>query len=133
MIYYNSKVELVRQLYDKSLDILIQRGIYPFSGSGKDFIDLLDYRVQEAISNGELPQQNQEFLQLTAFAPSIQAWEDSLLALVNQMAEDAVQANETELHEYSLGRAIRKLCPLYPFLREPCANYSYLMGYNDSN
>ena len=131
MIYYNSKFELVRQLYDTFVDTLVTKGVYPYSGSGTDFLQMLNYSVTAALASGELPVSHQSAMNVPAANLQVQKYQDSIIALANQMAFDVIQVNSDELHEWSLGKAIRSLCPLWPFLKEPCANYGYLTGYNN--
>jgi hypothetical protein len=126
MLYYGSKFELVRQLFDLFVNTLVGQQVYPYSGSGHEVLQFLDQHISTAISEGLLPATYLSFD--SDQDTTINAYQNSIIALADQMAVDAKQFNpiDPQMHEWSLGRAIRKLCPLFPFLRQQCDQYNYL-------
>lgn len=119
MDYKNSQ-ELTSKLYQTFLDKMQERSIYALSGSGTDVIPFIADSVTATILNNEIPGEFNLASGSPDIAKKVQLVVDNVIKLANQMADDAIAANSTELHEWSLDKAKRRLCPLWPFLKEPC-------------
>lgn len=115
MIRYENQRELTAILYRSFLDIVSDKGIYPLSGSGIDVIHLLESSVIGAVARGEVPMKNYDILDHNGSLAKLQQLQDNVVLLAKQMAADVADQRSFELHEWSLSRAMNKLCPLYPF------------------
>jgi len=120
MIRYENQRELTAILYRSFLDVVSDKGIYPLSGSGIDVIHLIESSVMAAVTRGEVPMRNYDILDHNGSLAKLQELQDNIILLAKQMAVDAIEQRAFELHEWSLDKARRKLCPLYPFFRGPC-------------
>ncbi|MDB5155644.1 MAG: hypothetical protein JWR50_351 [Mucilaginibacter sp.] len=120
MMRYENQRELTAFLYRSFLDVMSDKGIYPLSGSGIDMIHLIENSVNAAVAKGEVPMRNYDIIDHTGSLAKLQELQDNIILLAKQMATDAAEQRSFELHEWSLNTARRKLCPLYPFFREPC-------------
>jgi len=120
MLYYDSFGELIRQAYLVFQQTVTAKEVNPYTGSGQDVLKLLTETLSIAYYSDELPSYNVE---INSSPQLLQEFEDQIKTLANKMADDALSSGSHELHEWSLDAAIRALCPLFPFLREPCNQY----------
>jgi hypothetical protein len=127
MIYYQSPQELIDFLYSTFLNIMAGRGVDAYTGSGMHVPALLQGRISEEIDNGNIPAAYHMLSGTQSGERNLYLIEDNVVFLANQLADDAIAANTAQLHEWSLSNVKRRLCPLYPFFREPCSQYDPLV------
>jgi hypothetical protein len=98
-------------LFQKSfVDPLVPMGVNGWEGSGQDVLGMLRQKMQVSMSDAQA-QEAGESLQKLAMAMHAEMMEEK------QLIEDGRMSLQFDgrLHERYLGRALLKLCPLFPF------------------
>lgn len=120
---YNTPEELKSLLNDSFFNHVRRNNVDAETYSGNGMYALISDAINIAITKDEIPvsfQSNEVLSDL--HRNNLQQTFDSVIQLASQMAEDAITTGDASprLHEWSLDKAKYALCPLYPFLREPC-------------
>lgn len=120
---YQNTSDLINKLYHVFLSQMQARDISADSGSGLEVLPLIDSSIEDAIAKREIPTSSTDLAAFPQAVSYLEQAEANIKRLADAMAEDANAANVKELHEWSLNNVKRRLCPLYPFFREPCSQY----------